>query len=218
MSHSEIITIGIADDHAIFRDGLKFMLSSNPCFKLSFEAENGNDLIEKNAQFKPDIILTDISMPEMDGVEATQKIIKEYPSTKIIALSSYGDEIYYYRMIKAGAAGFVLKKANKQEIEESIHTVKDGGNFFPEDLLRRIVFKINSGENEAGKAVADLSKREKEILLLICQGFSNNEIAEKLFISPKTVDNHRTNLLAKTATRNSPHLVLYAIQNKLIEI
>jgi DNA-binding NarL/FixJ family response regulator len=213
------IELIITDDHAIFREGLGFVISQIPDFKLVGEASNGLELIELLKNLKADIILLDISMPQMDGIEATSKILAKNPNQKIITLSSFGQEAYYYKMIKAGVMGFVEKKAGKTELEEAIRTVASGQNYFPQGILRQLIFKVsNSGEEAIQNDLINLTNREKEVLLLICQGFSNTEIGEKLFLSPKTIDNHRTNLLQKTNTRNSANLVMFAIKNKLIDV
>jgi len=213
------LEILIVEDHDIFREGIKFVLSQVAGYKIIGEVKNGKEFLEFINEKIPDIVLMDISMPEMDGIQASTIALKEHPSLKIICLSSHGDEIYYYKMIKAGVMGFLQKKSGKDELELAIDKVCHGMNYFPENILRNIIFKVsNDGESSLKTSEIDLTKREKEILLLICQGYSNNEIGETLFISPKTVDNHRTNLLSKTGTRNSANLVMYAIKNKLIEI
>lgn len=213
------ITISIVDDHELFRDGLQVVLSQIEDFAIISTASDGKVFLQQLKHFQPDIVLMDISMPEMDGIETTKKAIAAFPDIKIITLSSYGDDIYYYKMIKAGAFGFVQKKSGKKELETAIRTVYTGNNYFPQELMRKIIFKIgNDPEAPIASTSIELSKREKEVLLLICQGYSNKEIAGKLFISPNTVENHRSNLLSKTGTRNAAHLVLFAIKEKLIEI
>jgi len=213
------IKIFIADDHAIFRDGLRTLLSNISGLEVLEEAANGLEMLKKLETCQPDIILTDISMPEMDGIEATEKALQRFPDLKIIALTSYTDHIYYYKMIKAGVQGFVLKKAGKEELEEAIHLVMEGKNFFPQDILRNLVFSLSHKDSIAlQEKQVSLSKREIEVLELLCQGYTNKEIAEKLHLSHKTVDNHRTNLLSKTGTRNTAHLVMFAIKNHFIEI
>lgn len=213
------IEILIVEDHDIFREGIKFVLSQVAGYKVVGEVKNGKEFLEFIKKKRPDIVLMDITMPEMDGIQASTIAMKEYPNLKIICLSSHGDEIYYYKMIKAGVSGFLQKKSGKDELEQAIDKVAYGMNYFPDNILRNILFRVsNTGEESLKNEAINLTKREKEILLLICQGYSNNEIGDTLFISPKTVDNHRTNLLSKTGTRNSANLVMYAIKNKLIEI
>lgn len=213
------ISVYIVDDHAIFREGLHYVLDLIPEITVIGEGNNGFEFLEFIKQNSCDVILMDISMPEMDGIEAAQKALKIQPDLKIITLSSYSEEIYYYKMIKAGVMGFVQKKSGKDILEEAIKTVHKGENYFPQNILRKLIFKVgNDGESALVNSEVKISKREKEILSLICRGFSNNEIAEELFISPKTVDNHRTNLLSKTNTKNAANLVMFAIKNKIIEI
>lgn len=215
----DLIKIIIVDDHTIFRDGLKSLLSQINGFEVISEAENGVDFINQLESLNPDLVLMDISMPQMDGIEATEKALKKNHNLKIIALSSYSDHVYYYKMIKAGVLGFVQKNVGKEELEEAIRLVTEGENYFPQDVLRNMIFNIgNKGSNSILSNEIILSKREQEVLYLICQGFTNNEIANKLSISPKTVDNHRTNLLSKTDTKNTAHLVMFSIKNHLVEV
>jgi DNA-binding NarL/FixJ family response regulator len=216
---TKTIHIFLVDDHVLFREGIKFTLSQIPHFKIIGEASDGNEFLEKLNPELPDIVLMDISMAGMDGIEATEKALIKYPLLKIIAITSYGEEIYYLKMIKAGACGFIQKKTSMEELQKAIEAVASGENYFPSNMLQRLIIKMSSGsENSSVINSVQLSPREKEILMLICQGYSNNEIGEKLFISPKTVDNHRTNLISKTGTRNSAHLVMFAIKHNLIEI
>lgn len=213
------VKIFVVDDHEIFRDGLKFILSQIIGYEIIGEACNGKEFLEALETVSPDIVLMDISMPEMDGIVASENAVRKFPNIKIITLSSYGDELYYYKMVKAGVSGFVQKKSGKDELEKAIKTVLKGENYFPPQMLQKIIIKIGqSGTESFSNPEFSLSKREREILQLICQGYSNNEISEMLFISPKTVDNHRTSLLSKTSTRNAASLVMFAIKNNLIEL
>lgn len=208
--------IALADDHQLFRNGLKILLGAFPDLEVTVEASNGSELLRALELYKTDIVLMDISMPEMDGVEATSRITTRYPDMKVIALSMYGEEEYYYRMVDAGAKGFILKDSDINDVREAIMAVSKGGNYFSQELLYHVIRKIKSREQEVKSS--SLSKREKEILLKICEGLSNHEIADALFISKRTVDKHRANLLAKTNSKNTASLILYAIKHRIIEI
>lgn len=212
----EKIRIIIADDHQLFRNGLKILLNAFPDFEVTGEASNGEEFLKILRNTKAEIALMDINMPEMDGIEATRKGLKLCPDMNIIALSMYGEEEYYYKMVDAGAKGFVLKDSDISEVKEAILTVRKGGSYFSQELLYHVIQKIKHRENE--NKIANLSKREKEILMKICEGLSNQEIADNLFISKRTVDKHRANLLGKTNSKNTASLILFAIKNKLIEI
>jgi DNA-binding NarL/FixJ family response regulator len=210
------IRIIIADDHQLFRNGLKMLLEAFPEFEIAGEASTGEEFLRILRNCIADVVLMDINMPEMDGIEATKRGIKLCPSIAVIALSMYGEEEYYYKMVDAGAKGFILKDSDISEVREAILTVRKGGSYFSQELLYHVIQKFKHRESEAKSA--NLSKREKEILFKICEGFSNQEIAETLFISKRTVDKHRANLLGKTNSKNTASLILFAIKNKLIEI
>lgn len=212
----EKIRIALADDHQLFRNGLKILLGGYSEFEVVAEASNGAELVKAIQSQPVNIVLMDISMPEMDGVEATALLAKQAPETNVIALSMYGEEEYYYRMVEAGAKGFILKDSDISEVHEAIVTVHKGGNYFSQELLYHVIRRIRNREQEDRNS--SLSKREKEILLKICEGLSNHEIADSLFISKRTVDKHRANLLAKTGSKNTASLILYAIRNRLIEV
>ncbi len=212
----EKIRIIIADDHQLFRNGLKILLDSFPEFEVTGEASNGEEFLKLLKNTEADIALMDINMPEMDGIEATRKGLKICPDINIIALSMYGEEEYYNKMVDAGAKGFLLKNSDIAEVKEAIMTVNKGGSYFSQELLYHVIQKIKHREHESKSA--NLSKREKEILIKICEGLSNQEIAKTLFISKRTVDKHRANLLGKTNSKNTASLILFALRNKLIEI
>ena len=212
----EKIKIVIVDDHQLFRNGLKILLNSFREFEVIGEASNGVEFIDVIKLTFPDIVLMDINMPEVDGIEATKRGLNLNPDLKIIALSMYGEEDYYYKMVDSGAKGFLLKDSDINEVREAILTVNKGGSFFYQELLHHVIQKIKHREQEV--KAANLSKREKEILEKICEGLSNQEIADALFISKRTVDKHRANLLSKTNSKNTASLILYSIKNKLIEV
>ena len=163
-----------------------------------------------------DVVLMDIDMPVMDGIRATEQAVTDNPDEKIITLSMHGDDEFYFRMVEAGAKGFILKSSDIDEVVTAIRTVCDGGTYFSQELLRNLVGNLKSTRGERPEEV--LSEREKEILLLICRGMSNQEIADGLFISKRTVDKHRANILEKTGCRNTANLVVWAIKNGIAEV
>ncbi len=215
------IKIAIVDDHNLFREGLAFLLSQSKEIDIIGEASNGYEFL-KLLDFKlPDIVLMDIAMPEMDGIEATRIALEKYPELKIIALSMFEDQEYYYKMIHAGAHGFILKKSTGAELFKAIKDVMSGENYFSKELLKSIIINMPDKRTfkfEGDINLSDFTKREFEILRLLCTGLSSIEIADKLFISKKTVEGHKANLFLKTGLKNTISLVMYAIKNKLIEV
>ncbi|MCF8236133.1 MAG: response regulator transcription factor [Bacteroidales bacterium] len=210
------IKIFIADDHNLFRDGLKLLLGSFSDMEVAGEASNGKELLDKIDDHSDNIVLLDIDMPEMSGIEAAEKATGKYPDLKIIALSMFGDAEYYYGMIEAGAKGFLLKNSNITEVEKAIRTVEEGGSYFSPELLFEVVKNIRKIKERMN--MLDLTERETEILYHICKGMSNQEVADLLNLSKRTVDKHRSNLLAKTNSKNTASLVVFAIKNKLVKI
>jgi len=210
----------IADDHDMFRDALKTMLEIDNIATVIAEAQNGKKLLAQLESENPDIIIMDIDMPIMNGIEATKVISKQYPQIKILALSMYGDEKYYKELIEAGAMGFILKSSNKSELEEAVATIHKGQSYFSNELLRRIIENIGvSVEQEKTNSTRiKFTERELDILRNLCLGLSTKEIAEKLFLSSKTVENYRVKLLNKAECKNSIGLVVYAIKNNFVQI
>jgi DNA-binding NarL/FixJ family response regulator len=207
----------IVEDHDIFRDGLVSLLTMKGIAEVIGVASNGEEFLEILENNTPDIVLMDISMPVMNGHIATVEAIKKYPDLKILVLSMFGDEKYYYQMIDAGVKGFILKSSGKEELINAIKLVAQGNSYFSNELLRNII--INFGKKEVTETKTEkLTNREFEILNLMCAGMSANEIANELNLSKKTVEGHRTNLFIKTQTKNSVALVIYAIKNRLVEI
>ncbi len=211
----EKIKIFLVDDHTLFREGLVFLLSDCNYISEIYEAENGRELLKQIPNIKPDIILMDIEMPEMNGIEATKEILKLYPETKIIALSMYANENYYSEMIDAGAKGFLLKNSKFEDVQKAIDEVYNGKNYFSPEILEAIIKSLNK---KIKKQNTDLTEREIEVLYNICKGFSNQEIADFLYISKRTVDKHRENILLKTQSKNTAGLVIYAIKNDIFEV
>ncbi|OQY04866.1 MAG: hypothetical protein B6I20_02205 [Bacteroidetes bacterium 4572_117] len=211
----------ICDDHLMFRDGLKLLLEQSNIGKVIAEANNGKEFLNIIDNYEPDIVLMDIDMPIVDGIKATEKAIAKKPGLKILVLSMFGDERLYIEMINAGAKGFILKTSGKNELEKAIKTVVEGESYFSNELLRKIISNIGTGNSLKDKKTSEnlsLTQREMEVLKYVCSGFSTNEIAEKIALSPKTIDVYRTKLLTKTNSKNAVGLVMFAIKNKLIEI
>lgn len=217
MESTNKIRLFLVDDHNLFLNGLKSLLSQLPYYHIAGEAHNGLEFLEHYESAAPDVVLMDISMPKMDGIEASRRALEKTPDLKIITLSMYGDQEYYTKMVELGVKGFVLKDSELQEVDEAIRTVCEGGNYFSEQLLRGLVVARKGNSLEANKDDA-LSDRELEVLIEICQGLSNSEIADKLFISKRTVEKHRANILLKSGCKNTASLVVFAIRNHLVEI
>lgn len=217
--NSQIPNIIIADDHDLFRDAIKSMLESEGIANIIAEASNGVELLELLKQNKPDIILMDIEMPLLNGIEATKIIHQEDPCIKILALTMFSDQQYYYEMIEAGVSGFALKTSNKIELIEAIQKINAGQSYFSNELLRQLVVKLgNKKYSIQGKQIIDFSDREISIIKNMCLGLSTQEIANNINLSPKTVENYRVKLLNKTNCKNAVSLVVYAIKNGIIEI
>jgi DNA-binding NarL/FixJ family response regulator len=214
-----MVRIIIVEDHTLFREGLKSLLAANPEFTVVAEYANGKDFIENLYTHQADLVLIDIEMPFMNGIEATSEAKIKNPSLRFIALSMYSDQKYYYEMIKAGVSGFVLKEATTDELEKAIYDVMNEQSYFSPSLLQQVVMNIPKLE-EKQKLIKklDLTDREIDVMNLICKGMTNNEISKNLFISVKTVETHKTRLLKKTGAKNSTGLILFALKNKLIEI
>lgn len=211
----DIIKTILVDDHTLFRKGMRFLLDEYDDIEIIAEASNGKELLNILSKEKADVVLIDIEMPVMNGIEATQKAMELYSDLKIISLSMYGEEEYYYKMINAGAKGFILKNSDIDEVTTAIRTVMNGATYFSSDVLYNVVKNITE-VSEKKENLPQLSERETEVLKLICKGLSNEEIGEILFISKRTVEKHRANLLSKTNCKNTANLVMFAIDNKLI--
>jgi DNA-binding NarL/FixJ family response regulator len=209
-----MVKIIIADDHKIFRESLKKLLSTEKIAEVIAEAGDGRQLLELLKIHDPDLILMDISMPHMDGIETTKKVLELRPEQKVLTLSSFGDEKYYYKMVEAGVKGFVLKNSGISELEQAINEIFSGGSWFSNELLQKVIININKSSIKD----LEISDREIEILKYICDGLTNDQIAGKIHLSPNTIKWHRNNLLSKTKSNNTATLVFYAIKNKLIEI
>ncbi len=215
----ETIKIVIVDDHPTFRKGLIVQLKEIEGVTVIGEASNGKEFLDSFLPLNPDIVFMDINMPEMNGIVATKLATNKNPLLKIIAISTYGDEEFLESMLDAGAKGFLLKNVDTEDIARAIKSVLGGKSYFSTELLTILTSKfVERPSIDNGKENIHFSKREIEVLQLITEGLNNHEIAEKLFLSPRTIDGHRANLISKVGAKNTVGLVTYAIKNKLIKI
>lgn len=211
------LNIIIVDDHEFFRNGLKMVINRLKYARVVGEAANGKEFLEILRQKEPDIVLIDIQMPQMNGIEATRRALEEFPDLKIVALTMFDDEEYVQSMIDAGARGFLLKNITREVLDQALQAVQAGKNYYSPELWEFFTRKVSREPRQEEEDI-QLTRREKEILQLICDGLSNKDIADRLFISERTVIGHKSNLLAKTNTKSSVGLLSYAIKNKLVEI
>ena len=206
----------LVDDHALFRGGLRNLLEQVGHCQVVAEAASGEEFLTLQPSVECDVVFMDISMPGIDGVETTRRALEIDPSLRIVTLSMFGDENYYTRMVEAGASGFLLKDSSIDEVLEAIQCVCEGGTYFSEAILSTLSSQLP--RTESAEEEESLSPRELEILLAVCQGLSNQEIADQLFISKRTVDKHRANILEKTGCKNTASLVVYAIKHSLVDL
>lgn len=211
----------IVDDHKLFREGLVFMISKMKGFEVVGEASSGIAFLELIEKVQADIVIMDIAMPGIDGVSATATALEKYPELKVIALTMFCDEEYYYKMIQAGVSAYILKESGKDELAAAMNAVVNGENYFSQKILHNIIVNMNSNKTiktaEKPQEIR-LTRRETEILTLICQGMSNAQISDRLCLSLRTVEGHKSNLFSKTGVKNSISLVMLAMKMRLVEI
>jgi DNA-binding NarL/FixJ family response regulator len=214
------IRIILADDHEIFRDGFKVMLKKQPSVQLIAEASNGEELITLSSELKPDVVVTDIKMPRMDGIEATKRLANDYPNIGIIALSMFDEENLIVDMLEAGAKGYLLKNAHKDEIIEAIHTVNSGHTYYCNDTSSKLAQMIarSSFKPSLRTAKPEFSEREFAVIRFICQEMSNKEIAHQLNLSIRTIEGYRDRILEKIGAKNAAGVVVYAIKNNIYKV
>ncbi|MDD3319950.1 MAG: response regulator transcription factor [Paludibacter sp.] len=209
-------TIIIVDDHKIFLQALEAIINNQGIATIIGRASNGLDFIKLLENMKPDLVLMDIEMPIMDGIEATGKALEIRPNMKIIVLTMYENEYYYYKMIDLGVKGLILKSNGINELEKAIHDVMLGESYFSNEILRNFFLNLNVKNINCTFEKSILTKREIEVLKQIFLGLTTQEIAQKLRVSLRTVKCHRSHLLEKTACKNTPSLIRYALKNKII--
>ncbi|WP_420386739.1 response regulator [Roseivirga sp.] len=209
----------LVDDHALVREGIKNSLDTQQHMEVVGEARDGNEALQRLAQEEVDVVVMDVSMPLMGGAETTKRIIEKYPQVNVLVLSMYNEEARIREMLNAGALGYILKSTSMQELVEAIELVSKGESYFTQEVSAKIMNQLIKGRSDGqATAMSKLTTREVEILKLISEEFTNHEIADKLFISPRTVDTHRRNLIQKLQAKNTAGLVRFAIKNKIAEV
>lgn len=218
MAAKSKIKILFLDDHQMLIDGLKALLKHETRFEIVGEATRAERAIELIPEVRPDVVVTDINMPGISGIEFTKSVHELYPDIKILALSMYGEKGMISEMLDAGVSGYILKNTGKEELVNALQKIYDGGLFFSEDVSAEMMRSIHEKKRISYEVKkAHLTPREKEIIELIAREFSNAKIAETLFISERTVESHRKNIFRKTDTKSLVGLIKYAIENKLTE-
>ncbi|TGD56647.1 response regulator transcription factor [Flavobacterium humi] len=218
---SDVIKLILVDDEVLFRKGISFLLEREKNIKIIFEASNGSELIEflHKTDEHPDIVITDLKMPTLNGVETTKIMHNDFPHIKIIALTSYNTKTFVANMINVGAVSYLMKNTTPQELLTTINEVASKGFYYNDYVMKIIHDNISVGKKTKSNFDTNyLTARETKILQLICEQKNTVEIADQLFISPRTVEGHRNNLLLKTESRNIAGLVVYAIQNEIVVI
>ena len=213
------INVAIADDHALFRMGLAALLGDEPDIDVVLEAGNGEDLLNRINGIPADVILMDVEMPGMGGLEATLKMREKHPDMRVVMLSAHNDPSTVLLAIENGARGYLLKHSRPEEVIDAVRTVMQNGFCFNQDISLMLLRGISQKEKFQShfNPVVQLTDRELEVLRLICKELTNTEIGEKLFLSPRTVESHRKNIMEKVGARNMVGLVLYALKNKLVD-
>jgi two-component system response regulator NreC len=212
------ITVLLCDDHTLFRDGIKEILKDHPSIHIVAEAGNGREAVEAAEQLRPDVALLDVAMPDLNGFEATSRIVRMSPRTKVVILTMYEEEEVITRCLKSGASGYVLKDASRSDLIHAIETAKSGGQYLSPRALKKVVKEHVKHSGTSKSSYDRLSAREREVLKLLADGLVLKEIAVRLGLSIKTVDAHKTNMMHKLDLHDRSEVVKYAIQRKLIHL
>jgi two-component system response regulator NreC len=212
------LKIVLADDHTILREGLRALLTSDPDFEIVGEARDGREAVRCVEKLSPDLLLMDLSMPRMSGMDAIREIKKRYPATRIIALTVHKTEEYLLTTLQAGADGYVLKDATHDELVMAIKNVMGGKSYLSPGVSEKVIegYLEGKGNSRSASSWESLSQREREVLKLIAEGYKNKDIAEDLCISLKTVEKHRANLMKKLDLHNAAALTVYAVERGLV--
>ncbi|MCY7349076.1 MAG: response regulator transcription factor [Cytophagaceae bacterium] len=213
------IRLAIADDHVLFRRGLVSIFSEAPGIELLYEASDGQELVEKIAENRPDVVLMDLQMPRMDGIKATQHIRQHFPEVKVVILSMHDEDNFVIHLMELGANGYLLKDADPEEVDLAIRTVASEdyyyGPFLTRVMHRKMLDKSRKREPPHFDTKANLSAREIEVLRLICEGHTTAQIADKIFLSDRTVEGHRNRIMEKIGAKNTAGMVVYAVKNDI---
>lgn len=214
------IRVLVADDHTIMRDGICSLLSVAADIEVVGEAANGRETLEKVKELAPDVVILDLAMPIMGGMEATRRIRREFPGTKVLALTQYDDKDFVFPVIEAGASGFICKTAASAELAAGIRSVYRGEAFLSPSVARVLIEDYQQAANSRNRhdPYELLTEREREVLRLLADGHTTLEIAEKLVISPKTVESHKTSLMSKLDIHNRTELIKYAVRKGIIAV
>lgn len=222
MSEPDKIKLLLVDDHVVVRSGLRMLLETRLDMVIVAEAQSGAEAVRLVTQHRPDVVLMDVQMPDMNGIEATRQIKERWPETQVLALTMYEDDQYFFEMLQAGASGYVPKRAAPDELVTAIRTVYGGDVFLYPSLANKLVRdyleRASAGDTPAGSDSESLTPREQEVLIQIAGGLTNQEIALQLGISVKTVDRHRENIMSKLHLHSRIELVKYALRQGLIEL
>lgn len=214
-----VVRVLIADDHTIVREGLQLLLSRDPEIEVVAEASSGREAVRLATEHHPDVVIMDISMPDLDGLEAIRIIRAQCPHTQVLILSVHGSESYFFRALQAGVSGYILKSTTAEELIRAVHAVAQGDAFLYPPMARKLIEEFRRQEGPRGDSgYASLTNREREILLLLAQGLTNREIGERLVISPSTVQAHRTHIMEKLGLSSRADLIRYAIRHGLVEL
>lgn len=212
-----MISVLIADDHSMVRSGLKHIIDEQSDMKVISEATNGVEAVEKTLELQPDVIIMDLKMPQKNGLIATEQILEQDGATKIIVLTMYDEKEYMLRILQAGALGFLLKSHGADELLDAIRAVYKGEAYLPPSATKVLIKEYANRENKGKQGGRKLSPREKEVLAYIAKGYTNKEVSEKLYVSIKTVESHRSNIMQKLNIQNRHELVKYAVQKGFMD-
>ncbi len=214
------IRVLLAEDHHLVRDGLRLLMEGQPDMEVVAEAASGSQAVALARQLRPDVVVMDITMPDMDGLAATRVIRSDVPEAQVLILSMHASDVYFFQALDAGAAGYVVKKAASDELLDAVRVVANGDAYFHPSVARKLlqIYRHRaSADSPEPPGYASLTAREREVMMLLIQGYTNQEVAERLAISPSTVQAHRTRVLEKLNLRSVVDLVRYAIRHGLME-